>query len=79
MAWYLSNERLCVPWPPGRGTDLYQFGVPSSMAAIARRLAAKGLERPLGNAQYGHHEVMHGFVIVANVAGCVLDGWSLAS
>jgi hypothetical protein len=41
-AWYLAHEKGCRLWPPGRGADLYQFGVPSSMTTLARLLEAGG-------------------------------------
>ena len=40
VAWYLQHERRCVPFPPGRGSDMYQFGIPSSMTEIVKLLEA---------------------------------------
>ena len=41
-AWYLAHEKRCRLFPPGRGADMYQFGVPSTMTTLVKLLEAGG-------------------------------------
>ena len=50
VAWLLRSETVCVPWPPARGADMYQFGVPSSIREIATQLTR---ETPRASAPVG--------------------------
>ena len=45
VAWYFETETRCTLQPPGRGYDLFQFGIPSSMRNIIQLLDERGLLR----------------------------------
>lgn len=71
VPWYLRHEKRCVPWPPGRGVDLYQFGVPCARSPAQSLSPAHAMH---AHAIHAFHSRMHvhprGFPLCAGRACC---------